>query len=448
MLQARFQCLLLILIAPLVMAAAAYPLSPEETSSPQHLRLSLKEAIAIALKNNRNLQTSRRSLSLAASSYRSAKGAYYPTISAGYTGSQTTAKSDGTAEAQTVYASGAEINISIPLDLSGSIGRSVQQALITLTIAKADYIAASQELVVIVYEQYYSALSSAETLKINQAQVNLAEDQLRIAQARFKSGRVPEVDVLTARVQLNNERQNLKASEREIDISLANLKNTLLIDQKTDITPTSGIDYNPEHFNFEEALREGIGNRVEVEIAALAVESARIGLKSAFDPYRPTLSISGNYGYASSGDQFVDALVNDHLSDPAWAITSSINIPFFIFDGGVIRESATQATITVQQAEADLEGTKEAIELELRNELTNLENARDRLKIVQANIELAKESLRITELRYSMGKTSYLELVDGRNNLRTSELNLLSAMIDHELSKIRVYRALGRPLVN
>jgi outer membrane protein len=418
----------------------------EAKGDPPPLSLSLEEAVELALKNNRTLQTSRRSLSLASSNYRAAKAQYYPTLRVGYTASQTTAKADEIAAAETLYGSGAEINLEVPLDLSGAINRSVQQALISLTTAKANYVEASQGLVVNVYEEYYSVLSGRETLKIDQAQVSLAEDQLAIAEARLSAGRVPEVDVLTAKVQLNNERQNLKTSEGQLEIRLSNLRKTLLLDQESSIVPTSSIDYEPEYFNFRDALAESLNQRLEIEIATLNVESARIGLKSTYDPYRPTLNVTGNYGYYSTGDQVIDAFVNDRLSDPRWSVTTSISVPIFIFDGGVIRESSKRATITLQQAEADLAETKEAIELELRNQLTSLENARERVKIVQDTIALAKESLRITELRYRMGKTSYLELVDGRNNLRTAELNLLSAKIEHNLSKIRVHRALGRPL--
>lgn len=440
---------LAILLFLIVTTTATWAITPTmEQADPLVLNLSLDEAVELALKNNRSLQTSRRSLSLAASNYRATKAQYYPSLRVGYTTSQTTSKTDNIAEAKTFFGSGAEINLDVPLDLSGAINRSVQQALISLAITKANFVEASQGLVVIVYEQYFNVLSNLETLKINQAQVALAEDQLRIAQARLNSGRVPEVDVLTAKVQLNNEKQNLKASEGRIDISLANLRKTLLISQETAVVPTSSIDYQPEYFDFQLALLESLDNRLEVDIATLNVESARIGLKSTYDPYRPTLRVTGNYGYYSTGDRVVDAFVNDRLSDPKWSVTTSISVPFFIFDGGVIRESAKQATISLQQAEANLADTKETIELEIRNQLTSLENARERVRIVQDTIELAKESLRITDLRYRMGKTSYLELVDGRNNLRTAELNLLSAMIEHNLSKIRVYRALGRPLVN
>jgi outer membrane protein TolC len=441
----RLVLLLLLMTTPSATLAAA---ASVETENQKKLNLSLEAAIELALKNNLRLQSSRRSLSQATSQYRAAKAQYYPTLQVGYNASQTNTKTAGVNDVGTIYASSAEINVDIPLDLSGTINRAVQQALIKLTISKANYVQESQGLVVTVYEQYYNVLSSSDTIKINKAQVSLAEDQLRIAQALLNGGRVPEVDVLTAKVQLNNEQQNLKASEGQYEISLANLKNTLLVDQESEIAVTSSIDYQPEYFDFQQAMSESLENRLEIKIQTLNVESAKIARRSTYDPYRPNLSITGNYGYAYSEDQFADAFVNYRLNDPVWAVTTRITIPLFIFDGGVIRETIKQASIGVQQAEANLKETKQSIELEIRNLLTSLENAQERVKIVQDTIELAKESLRITELRYRMGKTSYLELVNGRNNLRTAELNLLSAMIEHILSKIRVYRSLGRPLVN
>ena len=119
----------------------------------------------------------------------------------------------------------------------------------------------------------------------------------------------------------------------------------------------------------------------------------------------------------------------------------------FIFDGGAIRESKTQAMIDLEQAEADINQTMDSIKLEVKNELTNFENAQERVGIVEDSIKLAEESLKITELRYGLGSSSYLELVDTRNNLRTAELNLLDALIAHSLSKIRVYKAIGKSMV-
>jgi outer membrane protein TolC len=187
--------------------------------------------------------------------------------------------------------------------------------------------------------------------------------------------------------------------------------------------------------------------RLEVKIAELNLENAKIALKSTYDPYRPTLSVTGSYGYAYSGPSVSDAIEN-RPDEPSWSATASISVPIFIFDGGATRESITRANISVSQAQSDFDQVKDDIQLEIRNELTSLENSSERVKIMQDSAELAKESLRITELRYQLGKTNYLELTNARNNLRQSELNYLDALIEFNLSKIRYDRALGRPLVN
>ncbi len=315
-----------------------------------------------------------------------------------------------------------------------------------MLISKAQYVSSSQDLVVLVYNEYYSALRAKETIAINKAQVEYARDQLGIAEANLRAGRVPEVDVLTAKVQLRNEEQNLKASEGEYEIRLANLRNTLLLDQQAKITLVSELRYEPGSFEYEASIKEALETRLEVKIAELNLENAKIALKSTYDPYRPTLNVTGGYGYVYSGSSVSDAIEN-RPDEPSWSATASISIPIFIFDGGATRESITRANLSLSQAQSDFDQVKDDIQLEIRNELTSLENSSERVKIMQDSAALARESLRITELRYQLGKTSYLELTNARNNLRQSELNNLDALIEYILSKIRYDRALGRPLV-
>jgi outer membrane protein TolC len=439
-------------VSPAPAAAQKNTLISERSSGEKAytLELTIEQAVEMALQKNRAFQTARRSLSAAASSYRSALSQYYPTITGGLTGSYAGSHSGAqgaTTGIDKLISSGLEIGASLPLDLSGAINRSVQQALNSLLISKAQYVSASQDLVVLVYNEYYSALRANETIAINKAQVEYARDQLKIAEANLRAGRVPEVDVLTAKVQLRNEEQNLKASEGDYEIRLANLKNTLLLDQQTKLIPVSKLEYVPEFFNYETSVEEGMQKRLEVKIAELNLENAKIALKSTYDPYRPTLSVTGSYGYAVSGPNTSDAW-DSRPDEPSWAATASISVPIFIFDGGATRESITRANISVSQAQSDFDQVKDDIQLEIRNELTSLENSSERVKIMQDSAALAKESLRITELRYQLGKTNYLELTNARNNLRQSELNYLDALIEYNLSIIRYDRALGRPLVN
>ena len=155
--------------------------------------------------------------------------------------------------------------------------------------------------------QYYEILRSRETITIDQAQVKGAEEQLRIAKARLEKGRAPEVDVLTATVQLNNARQTLKKDEGDYLNALATLLNTLGLDHGVEIVATTELKYVPATFDYEAAEKEALQNRLEMKISRLRLESARISLKSTNDVYRPTLNVSAGWGYDVSGTSYLKA---------------------------------------------------------------------------------------------------------------------------------------------
>jgi outer membrane protein TolC len=418
-------------------------------SQKRELRLTLSQTLSMAVKNNRDLKTARRALSLAASNYRGAKDAYYPFVTANLAASQTM-NNQVIVDPWVVYnfATGLNVSLNWPLDLSGAIGRNVQQALITLIKSKASYVLTAQNLVVTVYNQYYALLGLRETLAIDLAQVNQTKEQLRIAQERLKAGRVPESDVLTSTVQYDNSRQTLKRDEGLYENAKAQLRNTLVIKQNVEIIPTDRLTFTPETVNFEDAAAVAVKDRLEMQSARLSLEAARISLKSTYDQYMPKFSISGFWGYNTQGRNPDDAFRQQNRPlEPSWSISGGITIPLFIFDGGVIKESKVRAMIGIEQAEADVHQTKDKVVLEVKNAIINLQNAQEQVNIVKNSIKLAKESVRIAELRYRMGLTGYLETTDARNNLKTAETNLLTAVIQANLSKVALDQAMGKPLV-
>lgn len=424
-----------------------------ETGNPrpaekQKMTLSLQQAIELALKNNRDLKTARRILSSQASNYRAAKAQYYPQISGSFSIEHTLFNNLEIEPkiANRFSTSLFNVNLNMPLDLSGAIGRTVQKALIGVVTAKAQYLQAAQNLVVNVYSQYYTVLSSVETIRIDRAQVEQAQEQLRIAEARLKKGRIPEADVLTAKVQLDNAKQTLKVDEGGFEVAVATMRNTLVLPQQVEIIPTGKLTFSPEKFVYEEAFQEGEKKRLEMQVSRLNLEVANISLKSTYDQYLPTITLTGSYGYSLTGRNPQEA-IEERQKGPLWQFTAGLNVPIFIFDGGTIKESKVRAMTDIEQAQANVQQTRETIALEIKNQLITLQNTQERVEILKNTAKQGSESLRIADLRYRMGLSSYLEYADARNNLRSAELNLLSAIRDHSLAKVNMYKALGRPLV-
>ncbi|MDD5640184.1 MAG: TolC family protein [Syntrophales bacterium] len=427
-------------------AQAASEISAPANS--QTLSLSLKQAVELGLKNNRDLQTARRAINTAASSYRAALAGYYPQIVGSVSSSHGLVRQLELQPSIENRFSAGIINLSLifPLDLNGAIGRAVQQALIGFISVKASYSQAAQTLLDNIFTQYTDILRAEVTIKIDQAQVSQAAEQLRIANLRLKKGRIPEADVLTAKVQLDNARLQLKLDENAYDIAAATLRNTLVLNQHIKLITTDSLTFYPEKFNYDAAVSAGATNRLEMQIARLNLESARIALTSTYDQYKPFINITGSYGYNIAGRNPSEA-IEQRPAGPLWEITATLTVPIFIFDGGVIKESKVRAITAIEQAQANIQQTEENIALDVKNQLVTLQNTEERVGIMRGSIRQAQESLRIAEMRYRLGIASYLELTDTRNNLRTAELNTLNAIRDHTLARARMYRAIGLPLV-
>ncbi len=117
-----------------------------EDSQKRQVHLSIEEALELALKNNRDLQTARRSLKSVESNYRRAKAEYYPHLTGDIKASHTAYNQlDIDPAIQNSYNGGIGINFSLPLDLPGTIGRSLQQAHISLINSQTDYVSSCQK---------------------------------------------------------------------------------------------------------------------------------------------------------------------------------------------------------------------------------------------------------------------------------------------------------------
>jgi outer membrane protein TolC len=432
-----------------IAVSKAAPVSEAEISAEKAIFLSIDQAVEMALKNNRDLKTARRTVSISASSYRAGLAQYYPLIVGDVAASHVVFNQLDAEESVSNLFSADLFGASaiLPLDISGVISRSVQQSFISLVQNKAAYAQRAQDLIRNVYFQYTDILQARETIDIDMVQVEQAEEQLRIAEARLRRGRVPEVDVLTAQVQLDNARLRLKEGENAYELSVAELRNTLVINQNVDVIAIDRLSFAPVKLEYEPSLQEALLNRLEMQIVRLNFESAQIALKSTYDSFKPSMSLRGSWDYNIAGRNPSDAFSN-RPDKGLWQVSANIVIPIFIFDGGTIKESKIQAAIAIEQARSDILQTEENIALEIKSLLITLENAQERVKIMEGSIDQAKESLRIAERRYRLGLANYLELTDASANLRTVELNLLNAIRDHMLARIDFYQATGRPLIN
>ena len=80
---------------------------------------------------------------------------------------------------------------------------------------------------------------------------------------------------------------------------------------------------------------------------------------------------------------------------------------------------------------------------EVNDSLDAIARLQEQLTELQAQVEVADETLRIAQNRYQNGYSSYLDVLDAQRTLFSAQLNVVQVKNSVLLAQIDLYRALG-----
>ncbi|HNW36694.1 MAG TPA: TolC family protein, partial [Candidatus Ozemobacteraceae bacterium] len=86
---------------------------------------------------------------------------------------------------------------------------------------------------------------------------------------------------------------------------------------------------------------------------------------------------------------------------------------------------------------------RDGIHLQIREAVTGINNALERIRVSREAIENSAESLRILRDRYSAGLAIMSDLLGAETGLMSHRMNYLKAVYDYSISRARLKMALG-----
>lgn len=168
--------------------------------------------------------------------------------------------------------------------------------------------------------------------------------------------------------------------------------------------------------------------------ANLIAANARIGVAKA--AYFPQITLTGSAGFQSEE-------LSDLFSGPAgiWSVVGALTQP--IFEAGRIRSGVK---LTEAENEEMLLTYKRTIQNAFRDVSDSLiaYGKNREFRIEQEKLkDAAKDSARLSNLRFKSGETNYLEVLTNETNYFSAELGLAQAQLNELLALVDVYWALG-----
>ncbi|WP_407303943.1 multidrug efflux RND transporter AdeIJK outer membrane channel subunit AdeK [Acinetobacter sp.] len=394
----------------------------------------LLQVLDLALANNRDLRISTLNIQRAQQQYQITQNNQLPTIGAsGSVLRQDTLTSNG---AQTNYNVGLGVT-AYELDFWGRV-RSLKDNALDTYLATSSARDATQIALVGQVAQAWLDYSFAN------ANLRFAEDTLKtqlesynLNRKRFDVGIDSEIPVRQAQISVETARNDVANYKTQI-AQAQNLLN-LLVGQAVpaNLLPVQRVT----RITTNNALTAGLPsdlltNRPDIRAAEYQLSAAGANIVAAKARLFPTISLTGNAGYASTS-------LSDLFKSGGfvWSFGPSIDLP--IFDWGT-RQANIKISETDQQiALSDYERSIQSAFREVNDALAVRQNIGDRLAAQRRLVDATNTTYRLSNARFRAGIDSYLSVLDAQRTSYTAEQGLLLLEQANMNNQIEIYKTLG-----
>jgi multidrug efflux system outer membrane protein len=179
-----------------------------------------------------------------------------------------------------------------------------------------------------------------------------------------------------------------------------------------------------------------LARRPDIRQAEANLAAANSRIDEARAQYFPSLALTGRFG-SESGQ------LSNLFSGPAtvWAIAGSLLQP--IFNGGAIGAQVDGATARRTQAELGYVQSVRAAFRDAHDALVAHNSARQIFVAQDERRAQLIEALRLSDLRYRSGYSSYIDVLDNQRNLLDAQRGQVNALRDRQTALVDLYKALG-----
>jgi outer membrane protein TolC len=322
--------------------------------------LTLREALALALENNKDIEVARHNVKIAEFDLTAARGVYDPRLSSSSyyeriespissflsSGSNgATTQSDYTATARlegltpilggnyhldfssirlTTNNQFTALNPQYPTALTFSYTqpllrglrfdnsrRQIEIAKKNLSLTDAQFRQQAIETITSVQRAYWDLVFALRNLQVQRDAVRDSRLQLEHNKRLVAEGALAPIDVVAAEAQVAGFEQSLFSSLEEVSRAENNLKNLIAVNRQADlwnlsIVPTDSVDLASPDVSLPDAFKAAMENRPELQQSNVVREINQIDQKYFREQTKPTIDLVGSYGMvglagASSG---------------------------------------------------------------------------------------------------------------------------------------------------
>jgi outer membrane protein TolC len=248
-----------------------------------------------------------------------------------------------------------------------------------------------------------------------------------------RAGTAASIDVLRARVQFEQQEQQLIVQENQVAKDKLALGRVIGLPQGQQLAVADTEPYSVlAALAPDTALREAYERRTDFQSAKASLRAAEDSVSAARGERYPSVGVTGDYG-----------VVGTTLNNSHGTFTFQAFAKFDIFDGGRISGDVVQARAALKERQDELSDLSGRIDYQVRAALLDMESAAKQVAVARNSLDLSNQTLTQARDRFASGVTDTIEVVQAQGSVAIANDNVISALYAHNLSKVELARALG-----
>ncbi len=279
---------------------------------------------------------------------------------------------------------------------------------------------------------YLDAESSLAEMQAAQSRIPTSQALAQLAQDQRSQGLATGVDVVRAQVELQRDRQTILIANDNYQTALLALERYVGMQPGTPIELAEQLQFkHVELPNLDQAIETALHARPDYR--SLLSQSASLveQQKASRARYYPTLSIGGDYG-----------ALGRNLGAMPGIGEIQVTLSITLFDRDRSGEQKQLAS-RVDRINDQIQDLSRGIAQEIRKAALDLESTEQQVAVTQSALDLAQQELTLSEDRFRNGVTDNIEVVTAQAALAAAQDDNIAALAQHADAQAALARALG-----
>lgn len=398
----------------------------------------LQRLIETALANNRDLRVAIGRVEEARAQYRIQGSQLYPTLDgvAGMTRGHTPADLSYTGQAVTANQFQSVLSAGWEVDLWGRLRNLRASALQNFLGTEEARRGVATSLIAQLVSAWLQEHEYDERITLAGHTITSRQESFRIARRRYEVGSGSRLDMTQAETLLTQAQTTIQALQQARDENRNAL--TLLVGAPFD-TGQRSLDLADT--DADRSLPSGLPsdlllNRPDILAAEHQLIAAHADIGAARADFFPNITLTGDFGTASA--HLTDLFTHGQRS---WGFSPTVTLP--IFTGGRNKANLDLAKARRTIAVANYERTIQSAFRDVADALAQRKWLAGQIVTTHQTLTALDERLRLAQLRYTSGRSAYLEVLEAERDRFDTEQSVVQLRRAYFASGVSLYAALG-----